>query len=67
MRAQELETDEGILEMRVQKMSKENIIFFIKLIIVDTDSLFELYLANICSVCTLFQNMQDDVPIEVPR
>ena len=25
--------------------------FFIKLIIVDTDSLFELYLANICSVC----------------
>ena len=27
IRVQELETDEGILEMRVQKMSRENIIF----------------------------------------
>ena len=51
MRVPELETDEGILEMRLQKMSRENLIFFIKLIIVDIDSLFELYLAIICYVC----------------
>ena len=50
MRLQQLETDEGILEMRVQIMSRENIIFF-KLIIVDFDALFKFYLAIICSVC----------------
>ena len=50
MRVIEIDTDEGILEMRVQKMSWENI-FFIKLIIFDIDSLFELYLPIICSVC----------------
>ena len=48
MRVQELETDEGILEMRVQKVSKDNIIFYIRLIFVDIDALFELYLTIIC-------------------
>ena len=51
MRVQEVKTDEGILEMRVQKMNREKLIFLIKLIIVDIDSLFKLYLAIIWSLC----------------
>ena len=48
MRVQELDTDGGILEMRVQKKSRENIIIFIKLIIVDIDALLEIYQLSIC-------------------
>ena len=56
MRVQELETDEGILEMKVQKNEQGKHNFFIKLSIVDTDSLFELYFSNIllyalCALC----------------
>ena len=50
MRVQEQEADEGILEIRVQKMSKQNIIFR-KHITVDIDALFEFYLAITCFVC----------------
>ena len=49
-RTGDTQTDEGILEMRVQKMSSENI-FFRKLI-VDIYALFELNLEVICSVCS---------------
>ena len=51
MRVQELETDVGILELRMQKNEQGKHNFFIKLIIIDNDSLFNLYLADICSVC----------------
>ena len=53
LRVQELLTDEGILEMRVQKVNRENIIFFIKLIILDMDLLFEPYLAISYMLCVL--------------
>ena len=52
----ELEADEGILEIRIQKNDKVNHKIFIKLIIVHIDALFELNLAIICSVC--FNNSQ---------
>ena len=56
MRVHELQTNKGILEIRVQKMNRENI-FFIKLMIVGINSLFELYLAITCSVCmNILQN-----------
>ena len=50
MRVQELETNDGILEMRVQKVSRENIIFFKNLIIPKIEGLFKLYLAIVFSV-----------------
>ena len=50
LRVLELETDEGILEVRVQKWA-EKTYFFINLIIVDIDAFFELFLALICFVC----------------
>ena len=50
MSVQELETDEGILEMRVQKKEQRKHDFFGKLINVDIDALCELYLAIICSM-----------------
>ena len=52
-RVQELETDEGILEMRVQKVSRENN-FVIKLIIVYIDALFELFGNNMLCVHQYF-------------
>ena len=48
MRVQELETNEGILKMtqiRVHKMSRENV-FFLKLIIPYIDALFKLLFGN---------------------
>ena len=48
MRVQELEIDEGILEMRVQKISQEHV--FRNHINVDIDALFEHYSTIICFV-----------------
>ena len=52
MRVQELITNEGFLEMAVQKVSRESIIFFKNsLFIFKINALFKLYLAIICSMC----------------
>ena len=50
-RVQELETDEWHSGNDGAKNEQKNIFFFIKLIIVDIDALFELYLAILCSMC----------------
>lgn len=55
MRVQELETDEGILEISAKKLSEKTDFFHIKLnthyrLAIAYDVLFILYLAIICSV-----------------